>query len=78
MSTTDLKLKIINQITSVKDKRILEEIYRLINLESELDDTYILSEEEKKAVDIGLKDVKEGRIYTDEQADNLMREWLKK
>jgi hypothetical protein len=78
MSTTGLKLEIINKITSITDTEILSEIYRLVNLESNMDTSYKLSEEEKKAIELGLKDVKEGRFYSNEQADNLIQEWLKK
>lgn len=78
MSTTELKLEIINKITSITDTEILSEIYRLVNLESNIDTSYKLSEEEKKAIELGLKDVKEGRLYSNEQADNLIQEWLKK
>lgn len=78
MSTTELKLAIINKITSIKDTEILSEIYRLVNLGSNIDTSYKLSEEEKKAIELGLKDVKEGRLYSNEQADNLIQEWLKK
>jgi predicted AAA+ superfamily ATPase len=78
MSTTELKLEIINKITSITDTEILSEIYRLVNLESNMETSYKLSEEGKKAIELGLKDVKEGRLYSNEQADNLIQEWLKK
>lgn len=78
MSTTDLKLQIINKITSIKDELILEEIYKLVNLEADLDRVYTLTDVEKKAIDIGLKDLKEGRVYSSEVAESRMKEWLKK
>lgn len=78
MSATELKLEIINKITSITDPEILSEIYRLVNLVSNMETSYNLSEEEKKAIEIGLKDIKEGRVFTSEQADNLIQEWLKK
>ncbi len=78
MSSTELKLQIINKITSMTDELILEEIYRLINLESEMDSMYRLSDDERKAVETGLKDVKEGRIYSSEAAENMIKEWLRK
>ena len=78
MSTAELKLRIINKVSSINDELILQEIYRLINIESDMDSIYKLSEEEKKAVEMGLKDLKEGRVYTSEQADNMIKEWLRK
>ncbi|MDX2130255.1 MAG: hypothetical protein SFU91_14570 [Chloroherpetonaceae bacterium] len=78
MSATELKLQIINKVSSITDEFVLEEILRLVNIESEMDTIYQLSEDEKKAVEIGLKDIKEGRVYTSEQANNVLKEWLKK
>lgn len=78
MSTTELKLQIINKVSSIDDQLILEEIYRLVNIESEMDSVYRLSAEEKKAIEIGLKDIEEGRVFTSEQADNMIKEWLRK
>jgi len=78
MSATELKLQIINKVSSITDELILEEIYRLVNIESKMDSIYRLTDEEKKAIELGLKDIAEGRIYTSEQADNMIKEWLKK
>ena len=47
-------------------------------MESEIDTEYRLSAEEKKAIELGLKDIEEGRVYTSEQADNMLKEWLRK
>jgi predicted transcriptional regulator len=78
MSATELKLQIINKVSAITDELILEEIYRLVNIESEMDSIYRLTDEEKKAVEIGLNDINEGRVYTSEQANNMIKEWLKK
>ena len=78
MSATELKLQIINKVTSIKDESILEEIYKLVNLESDMEASYTLTEVEKKAIDLGLKDIKEGRVYSSEVADRMMKEWRKK
>ena len=56
MSATELKLQIINKVTSIKDELMLEEIYKLVNLESDLDAVNVLTDAEKKAIDLGLKD----------------------
>jgi predicted transcriptional regulator len=78
MSAAELKLQIIKKISSINDELILEEIYRLIELESGMDSIYRLSDEEKKAIETGRKDINEGRLYTSEQANNMIKEWLKK
>lgn len=78
MSVTELKLRIINKITAIEDELILEEIFRLVDRESEMDSVYRLTDDERKAVDLGLKDIKEGRVYSSEAADNMIKEWLRK
>ena len=78
MSATELKLHIINKVTSITDELILEEIYKLVNLESEMDSVYILTDAERNATSVGLKDVKEGRVYSSEAAENMIKEWLGK
>jgi hypothetical protein len=47
MSTTDLQMQILNKIASIKDELILEEIYKLVNLEADIDTVYTLTEAEK-------------------------------
>ena len=56
MSATELKLQIINKVTSIKDELILEEIYKLVDLGSDLDAVNVLTDAEKKAINLGLKD----------------------
>ena len=44
----------------------------------EMDSVYRLTGAERKAIDEGLKDIKEGRVYSSEAAENIIKEWLKK
>lgn len=78
MSVTELKLRIINKITTIEDELILEEIFRLVDLESGMDSVYRLTDDERKAIKPGLKDIEEGRVYSSEAAENMIKEWLKK
>lgn len=78
MSTSELKLQIINRISSITDELILEEIYKLVSMESEMDSIYRLTNEERAAISIGLNDVKEGRVYSSETAEKMINEWLGK
>ncbi len=78
MSVTELKLQIINKITTIEDELILEEIYKLVDMESGMDSVYRLTVDERKAIDVGLKDIKENRVYSSEAADNMIKEWLRK
>lgn len=78
MSLTELKLQIINKVSSITDELILEEIYKLVMLESEMDSIYRLTDAERNAVAEGLQDIKEGRVYSSEAAENMIKEWLEK
>lgn len=77
MSVTELKLQIIRKITGIEDELVLEEIYRLVAIESEIDAIYRLSDDERAGVQVGLDDVKTGRVYSSEAADNMIKQWLK-
>jgi predicted AAA+ superfamily ATPase len=78
MSVSELKLEIINKVTSISDEQILEDIIRLINQESILAQTYKLTQEERNAVQKGLQDVADGNLHSSESAKNMLEEWLKK
>lgn len=78
MSVTELKLRIINKITTIEDELILEEIFRLVDLEAGMDSVYRLTDEEREGIKSGLKDIEEGRVYSSEAAENMIKEWLKK
>ena len=78
MSATELKLQIINKIAAIEDELILEEIFKLVDIESQMDSVYRLSEDERKAINLGLKDLEEGRVHSSEAANNIIKEWLNK
>ncbi len=74
MKTKD---KIIARINAIHDERILEEILKLVDVESEVNEIYEVSEEQKYALEEGLNDLKEGRIYSQKEVDEQTRGWLK-
>lgn len=78
MSVIELKSQIINKVSSINDELILEEIYKLVNTESEIDVLYQLSDLEKNAVVRGLQDIEKGKVMSSEHANSLIKEWLKK
>ncbi|HTJ48018.1 MAG TPA: hypothetical protein VL443_01095 [Cyclobacteriaceae bacterium] len=77
MSAAELKLKIIDKVSSIEDEIILKEILKLVDLESEIDSVYKLTDKERKAVDAGFKDISEGKVYSSEAAEKMIQEWLK-
>lgn len=78
MSATELKLEIIKKLTEIQDEIFLEEIYRLLTAETQIEGIYSLSEEEIESIQAGLEDSKAGRVYSSEQARAMVKEWLKK
>ena len=78
MSIPELKSQIIKRLSLIEDEMILQEIYNLINVELSNDAIYNLSDQEKKAIEAGLNDIQNGKVYNSEKANDLMNEWLKK
>ena len=79
MKTRDLKDKIVSKIKSSKDEHLLNEVYRLIQLESEIsEEVYVLSNEQKTVIKEGIQQLDKGQYLTNEQANAQIEEWLKK
>lgn len=78
MGVNDLKHKLILKINQTNDDSLLEEMYRLIAVdESELE-ILELTPEQRKAIEIGQKQYKEGKYLSQKQADKEIDEWLGK
>ena len=71
------KEKIIAKINSIESEALLQEILELISIEADLNEVYEVSDEQKAAIDEGLNDVENGRVYTQSEADELIKEWSK-
>ena len=71
-----LKERLIKKINETDDQNTLEEVYRLLNINFD-DEVYILSEEQRSAVNEGLEQIKNGQYLTSEEAHKQTEEWLK-
>ena len=78
MSTTELKQKLIGKINQTENREILEEMYRLIVNEDTDDRIYILSDEQRNAIEEAQQQFKNGQFLNSEQADIDVEEWLGK
>jgi hypothetical protein len=78
MSTIELRKRLIETISKTEDEKLLEEAYRLLELESEDLGIYLLSEHQKAAVNQARKQIETGNFLTDEQATRDIDEWLNK
>lgn len=76
MSTVELRKRLIDKIQKTDNEKLLEEAYRLLELETEDIEIYKLSDEQRKAVNDAKQQIKEGKYLTDDQANKEIDEWL--
>lgn len=78
MSTVELRKRLIERIQKTQDDRILEEAFRLLELETTEDiEVYKLNNDQKKAIGEARQQIKNGQFLTEEQANQDIDEWLK-
>ena len=73
-----MKQQLIDKINSTKDENILEEVYRILEIETEEVDKIVLTDEQKESIDKGIKDIEEGNYLSNEEANIEIDRWLKK
>jgi hypothetical protein len=78
MTVTDLKHKLINKINQTSDNSLLEELYRLLTIDESEFEVLKLTNEQKRDIEIGMKQFRNGQFLTKEQADLEIDEWLSK
>lgn len=77
MSTAELQIDLINQITGITNKARLKELLQLLQFQND-EEIYITNEEEKKAVSEARIEIKEGSILSDEDFQKEINTWLNK
>lgn len=78
MTTVAIQKRIISKLKETKDKSLLENIYKLLNLSEEADEVLKLSASQKASVRKGLKDLEEGRTISHSKAKKEIAKWLSK
>jgi len=78
MTVTELKQRLIGKIKQIENNELLEEMYRLITNDETDNSTYVLSDEQLKAVQEGKLQYLNRQFLTEEQADKDIEEWLGK
>lgn len=76
MSTIELKETLLKKIDSADDS-LLRELLAIIELENNTV-IYETNEEEKDAINLGLKQVEEGNTIENQEVENEIDQWLKK
>ena len=76
MSVAELQKKLIEKISKTNDLNTLEEISNLIGLNEGASSIYYLSDEQLAAIDEAEQQIKEGKYFTNEEANKEIDKWL--
>jgi len=80
MTKTEIKQQLHSQIETLEDSDKLAEIQEIINfiVNDDVIDWELLTEDEKKGIEEGLKDVEEGRTVSYEEFKKKHEKWFQK
>ena len=78
MSTVELRKRLIEKIQLTDDDKLLEEASRLLEVEIEFPDFYIINDKQKEAIEEGKKQIINGAYLSDEESNKEIDEWLSK
>lgn len=78
MTNLQMKNRLIRSIKSVESSDLLEELYRLLHIETENIEKLKVPPHVKKTILKGQRDIKQGRYYTNKLANAEIDRWLKK
>jgi hypothetical protein len=78
MSTVELRKRLIEQIQKTENDQLLEEVYRLLDMEVEETEVYVLSNAQKDAIEESRQEIRQGKYLTDDQSNKEIDEWLEK
>ena len=78
MSTIKLRKLLIEKIQSTNDDKLLEEASRLLDVDFEEPDVYILNDKQKEAIEEGRQQIINGDYLTEEESNKEIDEWLSK
>ncbi|MDZ7755979.1 hypothetical protein [Rhodohalobacter sp.] len=74
----DIKEKIKERVDNINDRRLLDELLKIVELEHEIEHVHELSDPEKNAIDEGILDAEAGNLLSNSEASQQVMEWLKK
>lgn len=76
MTTFELKSILYQKIAEIDDKSFLSAINTMIETKSNTT-IFKTTPEQKKKIEQGINDIKEGRFFTDEEVQKEVDKWLK-
>ena len=74
----NVKERIKERVNNINDPKLLDELLKAVELEHEIEHIDELTDIEKKAIDEGISDAELGKLYSNSEASQLVKEWLKK
>jgi hypothetical protein len=77
MSTAELKIDLINQITGITDQVKLKELLQLLKFQND-ETVYVTDEDEKKVILEARNEIKNGKVSSDAEVQKEISEWLNK
>jgi len=77
MSTAELKIDLINQITGITDKVKLKELLQLLKFQND-ETVYLTDEDEKRAILEARNEIRNENILSDAEVQKEISEWLNK
>jgi hypothetical protein len=78
MSKAEIKKELISRIEAMEDEGVLEEVYRILGINTGDVDTVVLTSFQQSAIDAGLNDIELGHTLSDDEANRDIAQWLKK
>lgn len=76
MSVAELQKKLIEKINKTDDIETLEEISSWINLNEDLSNIYVFSEEQLIKLVVAEQQIKDGNFFTNEEVNKETEKWL--
>jgi len=74
----NVKERIKKRVNDINDPKLLDELLKAVELEYEIEHIDQLSDLEKRAIDDGISDAELGKLHSNSEASQLVKEWLKK
>lgn len=78
MSTIELRKLLIEKIQLTNDDKLLEEASRLLEVDIEESEVYILNDKQKEAIEEARKQIIKGEYLTGQESNKEIDEWLSK
>jgi|AntDeeMinimDraft_6_1070357.scaffolds.fasta_scaffold16336_2 formaldehyde-activating enzyme involved in methanogenesis len=77
MIETQIKDNLVDKIRKIEDPKIIREIYRLLEIDTD-EDIYKTNDAQKKAINTALSEIKDGKTLTEQEVNEQTTEWLNK